>query len=121
MLSAWILFAVLSAATAQTRAEIDTLKSQLERNLTDNILPFWMNYTVDPGGGFYGAVANDGKFIPHADKGSIMNSRIIWTFSRAYRQYGLTDYRRIADRAATYFMDHFIDKEVRRCFLDAER
>lgn len=110
MLSAWILFAVLSAATAQTRAEIDTLKSQLERNLTDNILPFWMNYTVDPGGGFYGAVANDGKFIPHADKGSIMNSRIIWTFSRAYRQYGLTDYRRIADRAATYFMDHFIDK-----------
>lgn len=96
---------------AQSKAGIDTLRSEVERNLTENILPFWMDHTVDPDGGFYGAVTNDGRSIPSAEKGAIMNARIIWTFSRALRQYGLEGYRKMADRAADYFVAHFIDKK----------
>lgn len=106
-----ILFASAALGLAQSRAEIDTLKAQVEQNMTENILPFWMNCTVDPDGGFYGAVTNEGKNIPSAEKGAIMNARIVWTFSRALRQYGLESYRKIADRAASYFMDYFIDKK----------
>lgn len=111
ILSIGILLALGVAATAQTQAETETLKTQLEQNLTENILPFWMDFTVDPDGGFYGAVTNDGRAIPHAEKGAIMNARIAWTFSMAYRHYGLPEYREIADRAATYFRTRFIDQK----------
>lgn len=48
---------------------------------------------------------------PAADKGSILNARILWTFSRAYRAYALEDYRIQADRAADYYICHFIDQK----------
>lgn len=95
---------------SQSRSQIETLSKSIENNLTENILPFWMDYTVDPDGGFYGTVMNDGT--PRAtDKGAIMNARIIWTFSRAYRIYGIPAYKEMADRAAEYFKEHFIDKK----------
>ena len=113
-------FALLSLATAfllvsqagfcQTRSQIEDLSKSIEANLTENILPFWMEYTVDPDGGFYGTVMNDGRAVP-TDKGAILNARIMWTFSRAYRTYGLPAYKEMADRAAEYFKAHFIDKK----------
>jgi len=95
----------------QTKNELSTLVAEIENDLTGNILPFWMNKVKDPDGGYYGAVGNDGKAIPKAPKGSILNGRILWTFSRAFRQYGLDSYRKSADRAAEYYINHFIDKE----------
>ncbi|MBR6211505.1 MAG: AGE family epimerase/isomerase [Bacteroidales bacterium] len=95
---------------SQSRSQIETLSKSIENNLTENILPFWMDYTVDPDGGFYGTVMNDGTPRP-TDKGAIMNARIIWTFSRAYRIYGNPAYKEMADRAAEYFKEHFIDKK----------
>lgn len=95
---------------SQSRSQIETLSKSIENNLTENILPFWMDYTVDPDGGFYGTVMNDGTPRP-TDKGAIMNARIIWTFSRAYRIYGVPAYKEMADRAAEYFKEHFIDKK----------
>ena len=97
------------AVHSQTRAQIEGLSGSIENNLIENILPFWMDYTVDPDGGFYGTVMNDGTPRP-TDKGAIMNARIIWTFSRAYRIYGIPAYKEMADRAAEYFKEHFIDK-----------
>lgn len=95
---------------SQSRSQIEALSKSIENNLTENILPFWMDYTVDPDGGFYGTVMNDGTPRP-TDKGAIMNARIIWTFSRAYRIYGNPAYKEMADRAAEYFKEHFIDKK----------
>lgn len=108
------LLLVSSPVSAQSRAEIDRLQQETETDLVENLLPFWMNHTVDPAGGFYGVVMNDGTPITDAtskrtDKGSILNARILWTFATAYRLYGLESYRAMADRAARYFMDHFID------------
>lgn len=78
-------------------------------DLKDNILPFWTSHICDPAGGFFGAVRNDGVPVVTEDKGSVLNARILWTFSCAYRHFGLESHKAIADRAASYFLSHFID------------
>ena len=99
------------SVSAQTKAEMEQLRQEVTQNLTENILPFWMENTVDPDGGFYGVVMNDGKAADNADKGAVLNARILWTFSKAYRHYGLESYRQTADRAAEYYLAHFIDRK----------
>ncbi|MCR4825226.1 MAG: AGE family epimerase/isomerase [Bacteroidales bacterium] len=97
------------AAHAQTPAQVSALATEIETDLTGNILPFWTTHAVDPDGGFYGTLSFEGQPEPDADKGAILNARILWTFSRAFRTYGLESYRERADRAAAYFKQHFID------------
>ena len=98
---------VLAIAASADTAEI--LRTETTKNLKENLLPFWMEKTVDPQGGFYGVVLNDGRAIENAPKGAVLNARITWTFSRAYRQDGLEVYKQMADRAADYYIRHFID------------
>ena len=98
-----------AGAFAQTRSQTESLAREAEADLTGGILPFWLEHVPDPAGGFYGTVMNDGSAVPDADKGAILNARILWTFSRAYRTYGLESYKETADRAAEYFRAHFID------------
>ncbi len=96
---------------AQLVPQTEMLAREVEQDLTGGILPFWLNHAVDPAGGFHGTVLNDGSPVPGADKGAILNARILWTFSRAYRTYGLACYKETADRAAGYFRQHFIDPQ----------
>lgn len=82
---------------------------QLAENLTENILPFWMNKMVDPRGGFYGCRDGSGRIVEEAMKGSVMNARILWSFSASYRHFPKPDYLIMASRAKEYIMDHFYD------------
>jgi mannobiose 2-epimerase len=69
-------------------------RQQVESELLSDILPFWLKYTIDEEhGGFHGQIANDLTIDPRADKGIILNARILWTFSRAYRAYRDPVYR----------------------------
>lgn len=88
-----------------------TFKNEVFLNLKENILPYWMKKMIDPAGGFYGRI--DGKEIldPEFPKGAILNARILWTFSAAYRVLGNPLYLDVATRAKNYIQDHFIDKE----------
>ena len=96
------------------------LKKEIVQDLTENILPFWATKTIDPNGGFYGKVKFDGTPDPGADKGGILNSRLIWTFSSAYRMLGDEQYKTLADRAQRYFLDHFMDKEYGGTFTSVK-
>ena len=81
-------------------------------DLTGNLLPWWMQYSVDEeNGGFYGAVTNDN--VPEAghSKFITLNARLIWTFASAYRILGDENYLRYAKRAYDYFLAHFYDRE----------
>lgn len=106
-----VCMAVAFSAYAQTKEEISRFRNEVESDLTGNILPFWMDKAVDPAGGFYGTVVNDGTAVPQSPKSAVMNARVLWAFSMAYRRYGLDSYRGTADRAADYYIAHFIDKE----------
>ena len=90
--------------------KLDLLRSELERELTERILPFWMTRAVDErNGGFLGYIDGDGVSRPGAPKGGVVNARILWTFSAAYRVLADPAYRATADRAIDYFRLHFID------------
>ena len=74
-----------------TRLEI--LRSEVESELCVNILPFWMGKMIDPkNGGFYGRIDGSGHVHPDADKGCVLNARIFWTFSSAFRILKNPDY-----------------------------
>ena len=80
--------------------------------LTSNILPFWMEKMVDKEhGGFYGRITGEGELMPEAEKGAILNARILWTFSSAYRLLHRPEYLETATRAKRYLIDKFYDRE----------
>ncbi len=105
-----VLFAAVPGIWAQ-QGTAETLRGEITADLKDNILSFWVNHSVDPSGGFYGSLERDGTPVPGAPKGGVLNARILWTFSTAYRMYGDGVYRELADRAQRYFIDHFIDPQ----------
>ena len=87
-------------------------KKEMQDVLTGNILPFWINNMVDrENGGFYGRIDGHGNLHADAEKGGILNARILWTFSAAYRVLGKSEYLEMATRAKDYIIAHFIDRE----------
>lgn len=58
--------------------------AEIRRELTERILPFWQGLRDDVHGGYVGRVDYDLTRHPEADKGCILNSRILWFFSEAY-------------------------------------
>lgn len=84
--------------------------NEIKQNLTENILKFWIEKMVDPRGGFYGQF-RDGKVVADAPKGAILNARILWAFSAAYRVLADPSYLEMAVRAKDYIERYFIDKE----------
>lgn len=94
--------------------DISSFKEELNNELTHNILPFWINRMQDNvNGGFYGCINGKGEVIKNAHKGSVLNSRILWTFSAAYRLYGNKEYLEVATRAQKYLLNYFIDKKYK--------
>lgn len=90
---------------------IAALKTSARQLLEDNILRFWLEKMQDhEHGGFYGRMDGNNRLHPEADKGAILNARILWTFSAAYRVLGKQEYLNMATRAKDYFMQHFMDK-----------
>lgn len=86
-------------------------KEDLENELHD-ILDFWQNRTIDDlNGGFIGKIDNNNRINVEAPKGSVLNSRILWTFSAAYQVTNNDSYLSTAERAFEYFREYFIDKE----------
>ena len=86
------------------------------KELTENLLPWWMTKAVDnENGGWYGEVGNDDVPVAHAPKFITLNARLVWTFSSAYRILGDEQYKVMADRAYDYFIKHFWDDRYNMC------
>ncbi|RDC61473.1 AGE family epimerase/isomerase [Adhaeribacter pallidiroseus] len=75
------------------------------------ILNFWVEQAQDERGGFIGQMNSQGQVNPSAPKGSVLNARILWSFSAAYRHTQSEQYRQMADRAFNYLLTYFIDQE----------
>ena len=92
-----------------TQATKQDWAARIEKELLENILPFWIRHTVDrENGGFYGKVDCDGHIDRQAPRASVINSRILWTFSAACRLLG-APYRATADWAYDYIVQKFWD------------
>ena len=92
--------------------QLTTLKAEVKDVLQNNILSFWLRHMIDcEHGGFYGQMRSDGSLVPQANKGGILNGRILWSFSAAYRVLGHSEYLEAATRAKEYILNHFIDTQ----------
>lgn len=91
--------------------DIAQFRQELLDNLTSNILPYWINQMTDPRGGFYGRRDGLDRLDADAPKGAILNARLLWSFSSAYRLTRHPDYLAMATRAKEYILRHFYDHD----------
>jgi len=92
--------------------EIKNLLNSIRSELTNNILKFWLEHSLDfDNGGFYGYISNDLIIDTSHNKASVLNFRILWTYAAAYRHYGDEKYLMMAERAYDYTVRNFIDQK----------
>lgn len=89
--------------------QLTQLRLETEKELS-NILNYWTTWSIDSkNGGFYGRIDNNNKVFSNAPKGSVLNARILWTFSAANSFNENLLHADIASRACDYIIKHFID------------
>ncbi|MCX2474932.1 AGE family epimerase/isomerase [Pedobacter sp. MC2016-05] len=86
--------------------------SQEFKTELDNILNYWKTNTIDLDfGGFVGQIAEGELINPDAEKGSVLNARILWSLSAAYNFNGDLQDLYLAQHGFQYIKEHFIDKQ----------
>ncbi len=87
------------------------MQNEMKQVLENNILPFWKSMKDEEFGGYYGYMDVDLKLDKQADKGCILNSRILWSFSNAYLALKDETLLSYARHAYEFFQEHFYDRE----------
>lgn len=76
------------------------------------ILRFWESHSLDiENGGFVGQIDYSGQVQANAPKGAILNARILWAFSAAYKHTHEKKHLELAKRAYEFLLNHFLDKQ----------
>lgn len=60
-------------------------REDFKQHLTQNLIPFWNSLEDTVHGGFYGTVDKNLNIDKYSPKGVILNNRILWFYSNAYR------------------------------------
>lgn len=78
----------------------------------NEILSYWMNYSQDLiNGGFIGRIDENNISYTDSPKGAVLNARILWAFSAAYKITQKPEHLYLARTAFNYLKANFIDKE----------
>ncbi len=102
-----------TAALSETDlAALHSLSARAERELREDILPFWIAHVRDTKhGGFHGEVRADLSARENAPRGALMSCRILWTYSAVLRRDDKPEYREMARRAYEDIIQRFWDNE----------
>ena len=84
---------------------------EVEQELKEHIIPFWMGMQDKEFGGYYGMLDLDLNLDKKATKGCILNSRILWFFSNAYLMYGENSLLDAAKHAYDFMKKYMFDDE----------
>jgi len=96
----------------QESLAVSVFRRHVETELRSNILPFWLKHAIDDRqGGFRGQITNDLIIDPLANKGLILNARILWTFSRSFSVLREAIFLETARRAYDYIVRYFWDEK----------
>ncbi|GAA3989351.1 AGE family epimerase/isomerase [Mucilaginibacter dorajii] len=102
---------MISNSAITFAAALTNYKHEVSQAL-DDILDFWMSETCDSvHGGFIGRIDGNNEHDATAPKGAVLNARILWTFSAAYKLRRDPRYHQTAKRAYDYMLLRFIDQE----------
>lgn len=85
------------------------LKEECKAELTGRIIPFWNRLRDNENGGFYGFMDNELNVDKRADKGVILNSRILWFYSAVYMCIGGEELLDNARHAYAFLKDCCVD------------
>lgn len=91
-------------------SNLQNLKTELEQEL-QSILSYWMKTIDEKNGGFAGQIDYNNNTNNEAEKGSVLNARLLWTFSAAYKISKNEEHLNTAKRAFEYITKHFYDTE----------
>ncbi len=84
---------------------------EVEKELKEHIIPFWIGMQDKEYGGFYGMLDIDLNLDKKATKGCILNSRILWFFANAYLMYKDESYLDVAGHAYDFMRKAMFDQE----------
>ncbi|BAU55487.1 AGE family epimerase/isomerase [Mucilaginibacter gotjawali] len=102
------------------RSQIDNYTTELGTEL-QSILDYWASNTIDKtNGGFLGRIDSQERIIADAPKGSVLNARILWTFSAAYNHDANPVYLEMANRAYDYIGRFITDHEFGGVFWSVD-
>lgn len=90
-------------------SELHQFKTALKQEAQD-ILKYWLTLKDTENGGFYCYADFDGNVDQGYDKSVLLHSRILWTFSHAYRVLGEAKYLEAARHCFNYMLDHAVDE-----------
>jgi cellobiose epimerase len=80
--------------------------------LQQNILKFWVNHAIDRQyGGVIGWLDRKGNPIEPGTKSLVQQSRIVWSFSAAYRMFPEPAYREVATHTLKFMREKMWDTE----------
>lgn len=87
------------------------LADEMETEL-QHILKYWQRFTIDhENGGFVGRIDEQNHVHPLDPKSSVLNARILWSFSAAYQRTKNPDHLALANRAFHYIRTFLTDPE----------
>lgn len=84
---------------------------EVRKEFLEHVIPFWEGLRDDEYGGYYGYLGFDLRLDKKAEKGCILNSRILWFFTNAYVTFKDEAYLRYAEHAYDFLRSHCIDRE----------
>ena len=103
-----------------TEAAWKSLRSELLTELV-NILRYWEQFAVDEqNGGFAGKIDQDNNVDKCAPKGSVLNARILWSFSASYNYTKNPRWLELATRAFRYISEYLTDHQFGGLFWSVD-
>lgn len=91
--------------------KLKQLKTELSTEL-DCILEYWSKNAIDvKNGGFIGQIDSNENIVEHAEKGAVLNARILWSFSSGYQVTKNDEHKKLAKRAFEFLSNYFYDAE----------
>jgi len=90
---------------------IDSMLHEMKLELSA-LLNYWAENSIDDKyGGFLGEINGLGIVTDKAEKGAVLNARLLWTFSAAYAFSKDKRYLSLANRAYQYLVKYFWDQD----------
>ncbi len=87
------------------------MTAEIEKELHEHIMPFWLEMMDREHGGLYGFMDVELNMDRKADKGGIATARHLWAFSAAYRVTGKAAYLDAAKHAYQFMKEKLVDRE----------
>ncbi len=88
----------------------------------NNIIHYWEQYSLDRlHGGFVGKIDQENHIDTNAPKGSVLNTRILWSFSAVYHYTQNPRHLELATRAYHYIREYFTDPEFGGLFWSVDK